>query len=69
MAGICDGDNEVTFRKTNGFIKNLKTGLITWFRRHGNIYLMDAYIPNPEFINDKDDTDMEVDNIEAPVFK
>ena len=68
VAGICDGDNEVTFRKKNGFIKNLKTGLITWFRRHGNIYLMDAYIPNPEFITEDEDAEMALDNVESPVF-
>ena len=48
VAGFCDADNEVIFRKHGGIIRSLQDGEITPFRRHGNIYLMDAYIPNPD---------------------
>ena len=58
VAGFCDNNNEVIFRKKNGIIRELTTGEITPFRRHGNIYVMDAYIPNPDYV-DKDG--MEVD--------
>ena len=58
VAGFCDANNEVIFRKRNGIIRELTTGEITPFRRHGNIYVLDAYIPNPDYV-DKDG--MEVD--------
>ena len=48
VAGFCDADSEVIFRKHGGIIRGLSSGDITPFRRHGNIYLMDAYIPNPD---------------------
>ena len=64
VAGFCDADNEVIFRKNGGIIRSLKNGDITPFRRHGNIYLMDAYIPNPDCQHD-----MEVDPpAEEPSF-
>ena len=56
VAGFCDADNEVILRKHGGIIRSLLDGEITPFRRHGNIYLMDAFIPNPEC-----QQDMEVD--------
>ena len=66
IAGFCDADNEVIFRKKNGVIRHLVTGELTPFRRHGNIYVMDAYIPNPEF--DHEDNDMDVDSAESSGF-
>ena len=39
-------------------IRELITREITPFRRHGDIYVLDAYIPNPDYV-DKDC--MEVD--------
>ena len=49
IAGFCDAGNEVVFWQTGGVIRNLKTKQETPFRRVGNIYVMDAYIPNPDF--------------------
>ena len=57
VAGFCDSGCEVIFRKKGGIIRNIETGEVTPFRRHGNIYVMDAYIPNPDCTHD----DMEVD--------
>ena len=48
VAGFCDANNEVIFRKHGGIIRDLDTSEITPFRRHGNVYVMDAYIPNPD---------------------
>lgn len=53
VAGLCDANNEVILRERNGIIRELTTGEITTFRRHGNIYVLDAYIPNPDYV-DKD---------------
>ena len=58
VAGFCDAGCEVIFRKKGGVIRNLDTGEVTPFRRVGNIYVMDAYIPNPDFAHDE----MEVDD-------
>ena len=60
VAGFCDADSEVIFRKHGGMIRGLSSGDITPFRRHGNIYLMDAYIPNPDHPDN-----MEVDEDEG----
>ena len=57
VAGFCDADNEVIFGKNSGMIRSLIDGESTQFERHGNIYLMDAYIPNPDY-----QQDMEVDS-------
>ena len=54
VAGFCDADNEVIFRKHGGIIRSLNDGEITPFRRHGNIYLMDAFIPNPDHPDNMD---------------
>ena len=54
VAGICDQGAEVRFRSEGGVIEDLKSGALTHFRRHGNVYVMDAWIPNPDFV-DKDD--------------
>ena len=54
VAGFCDADNEVIFRKHGGIIRGLSNGEITPFRRHGNIYLMDACIPNPDHPDNMD---------------
>ena len=50
IAGFCDAGNDVIFRKHGGEIINLSTNKRTPFKRLGNIYVMDAYIPNPDFI-------------------
>ena len=59
IAGICDKDNEVNFRKDGGDIINCKTGKKTPFRRLGNIYVMDAWVLNPKHKDDSpDDAEM-----------
>ena len=68
VAGFCDADNEVIFRKKNGIIRNLIDGEITPFRRLGNIYVMDAYIPNPDYDQEDMDVDMGVGDAENPDF-
>ena len=54
IAGICDQGSEVLFRQDGGTIRNLSDGAETHFRRHGNVYVMDAWIPNPDYV-DKDE--------------
>ena len=49
----------------NGIIRELDSGKITPFRRHGNIYVLDAYIPNPDFV---DEGQMDVDEPEESGF-
>ena len=49
VALICDNGNHVIFRDVGGEIVNDKTGAVTPFRRHGNIYVLDAWIPLPGF--------------------
>ena len=44
---ICDGGNEVYFRRDGGEVHHLKTGKRTPFRRVGNVYVMDAWIEEP----------------------
>ena len=59
IAGICDKDNEVNFRKNGGDIVNCRTGKKTPFRRLGNIYVMDAWVLNPKFKEqEKDEAEM-----------
>ena len=53
VALICDNGNDVTFTKTGGKIRNLKSGRITEFRRQGNVYVMDIWILNPNYVEDK----------------
>ena len=57
IAGFCDANCEVLFRKKDGTIFNLETGEETHFRRVGNIYVMDAYIPNPDYVPNEMDVD------------
>ena len=57
---ICDRGNEVIFRRDGGDIIHIQSGKRTPFRRHGNVYVMDAWIKNPNWIetepeDDKDD--------------
>ena len=66
VAGFCDADNEVIFRKHGGIIRGLSNGEITPFRRHGNIYLMDAFIPNPDH---PDNMDVDDDNAKSTGFQ
>ena len=47
VALICDKGNHVLFRSDGGDIINLKTGVKTPFRRHGNVYVLDAWVRNP----------------------
>ena len=55
VAGICDQGCHVLFRQDGGTIINLKDGTETHFRRHGNVYVMDAWIPNPDFVETDDE--------------
>ena len=69
VAGFCDANNEVIFRKHGGIIRSLGNGEITPFRRHGNIYLMDAFIPNPDHPDnmdvEEDGKDMDFQRLEG----
>ena len=49
IAGICDKGNHVLFRADGGDIIHLKTKKKTPFRRHGNIYVLDAWVENPNW--------------------
>ena len=61
VALICDKGNHVIFRADGGDIVNLKSGVKTPFRRHGNVYVLDAWIRNPNWKGDKTaDADAEV---------
>ena len=55
VAGICDQGSEVRFRTEGAVIEDLKSGALTHFRRHGNVYVMDAWIPNPDFVEPSDE--------------
>ena len=46
VALVCDQGNDVIFRKDGGEIVNLATSSRTAFRRQGNIYVMDAWVPS-----------------------
>ena len=54
VAGICDNGNEVTFTATGGRIVSIRNGRITKFRRHGNEYVMDIWVLNPDYKNPDD---------------
>ena len=57
------------FRKKNGTIYNLDTGEETQFKRLGNIYVMDAYLPNPDCEHAEDmEVDGEANNEESTGF-
>ena len=58
IAGFCDAGAEVIFRRHGGIIRNLETKEETKFKRIGNIYVMDAYLPNPDF--KQEDCEMDV---------
>ena len=60
IAGIRDNGSQVVFNWDGGEIVNLKTGKRTPFRRHGNIYVLDAWILNPDYKDDGDDAADEV---------
>ena len=60
IAGICDNGSQVIVNWDGGEIVNLKTGKRTPFRRHGNIYVLDAWILNPDYKDDGDDAAVEV---------
>ena len=49
VALICDRGNHVLFRSDGGDIINLKTKVRTPFRRHGNVYVLDAWVENPDW--------------------
>ena len=46
---ICGNGNEVTFTATGGRIVSIRTGRITKFRGHGNVYVMDTWVLNPKY--------------------
>ena len=58
---ICDGGNEVYFRRDGGEVHHLKTGKRTPFRIVGNVYVMDAWIEKPQKPEAKKDDPMNVD--------
>ena len=41
---LCRKGNEVTFRKDDGYIKNIMTGVITPFKVIGNAYILEMWI-------------------------
>ena len=45
VSQICDGDNEVTFTKEGGWIRNQQTGHITKFPRVRGVYELSFWIP------------------------
>ena len=49
IAGVCDKGNHVLFRSDGGDIISLATKKRTPFRRHGNVYVMDAWVLNPAY--------------------
>lgn len=53
IAGICDKGNHVLFRADGGDIINLKSRKKTPFRRLGNIYVLDAWVENPNWKSGK----------------
>ena len=56
VAGICDNSNEVTFTATGVRIVSIRNGRIDKFRRHGNVYVMDIWVLNPDYKNPDDKT-------------
>ena len=66
-AQVCDGGNEVIFRRHGGEVIHLKTKKRTPFRRVGNVYIMDAWIEKPR--NAKKESDkMDIDSAEPTGF-
>ena len=65
---ICDGGNEVLFRYDGGEIRHLKSGKVTAFRRIGNVYAMDAWIPKAAGEDPEERTDMQVDGLKDTGF-
>ena len=62
---ICDGGNEVIFRYDGGEIRHLKSGKSTFFRRIGNVYSMDAWIPkSPDNDDERKGQSMDVDAVQ-----
>ena len=55
MGQICDQGNEVIFREDGGEIVHIATGRRTPFRRHGNVYVMDAWVRNPNWSGEEKD--------------
>ena len=49
VALICDRGNHVLFRSDGGDIINLKSKVRTPFRRHGNVYVLDAWVESPDW--------------------
>ena len=66
VALIWDNGNEVLFRDTGGEIINISTGKRTAFRRLGNIYVLDAWIPCPDFKPEPKNTGDEVLSFTRP---
>ena len=54
---ICDQGNDVIFRQKGGEIIHLASKKTTPFRRHGNVYVMDAWVRNPNWKGKDDDDD------------
>ena len=65
---ICDGGDEVLFRYDGGEIRHLKSGKVTAFRRIGDVYAMDAWIPKAAGEDLEERTDMQVDGLKDTGF-
>ena len=67
IAGMCDKGNEVIFRRDGGDIISLDTGKRTPFRRVGNVYVLDAWVLNPKWThNDEESAEEEVMGFTGP---
>ena len=67
VAQVCDGGNEVIFRRDGGEVVHLKTKKRTPFRRVGNVYIMDAWIEKPRDAK-KESNKMDIDSAEPTGF-
>ena len=47
----------------------MKTNKTTFFRRVGNVYVMDAWIEKPENVKRKSNNDMQVDAVGGSGFR
>ena len=44
VARLCDRGNRVVFDARGGAVQNLRTGVVTKFRREGGIYMLDLWL-------------------------
>ena len=57
IAVVCDNGNHVLFREDGGDIIHPASGRRTPFRRVGNIDVLGARVPNPNWSGDEDPSD------------